>query len=190
MDRGMRSVLDNALGATMVGVGAWMLFRHWQNSSDDSTRLTRDSYTGSIGAVSDDQNEETSRMRGLTSRAGELRSRAAERTRNASGAVSGYVGDAPLVAGVAALALGALAGAVIPETDHEHEWFGQHRDKAATKARDLAHDAMDRGRDLVGNAVHAATQAATNAAKQGLSGGGDGRADIGRTVGIGNDEGI
>ena len=42
--------------------------------------------------------------------------------------------DRPLVAGIAAVAVGAIVGAIIRETDREHELFGNARDRLAQKA--------------------------------------------------------
>ena len=83
--------------------------------------------------------------------------------------------DNPIVAGFAALAVGALIGALIPETDREHELMGSTRDRLAGRARELARDGMGRARDMASTAGHAATDAVK-------------RTDVGRSVGFGESE--
>lgn len=51
----------------------------------------------------------------------------------------------PMMAGVAAIALGAIVGALIPETQKEHELLGETRDRLAQRAKDAA---RERVRDI------------------------------------------
>ena len=53
--------------------------------------------------------------------------------------------DRPLIAGVAALAVGAIVGTIIRETDREHELFGQHRERLTTRAMEAARQTVARG---------------------------------------------
>lgn len=48
--------------------------------------------------------------------------------------------DRPLIAGLAALAVGAIAGAIIHETDREHQLFGTARDRLLESARNAARE--------------------------------------------------
>lgn len=48
--------------------------------------------------------------------------------------------DRPLIAGLAALAVGAIAGAIIHETDREHQLFGTARDRLLESARTAARE--------------------------------------------------
>jgi len=50
----------------------------------------------------------------------------------------------PLAVGAAVLAVGAAVGLAIPRTRLEDEWMGSASDSVATKAQELAHDAMGR----------------------------------------------
>lgn len=153
----MGGMIGTTLGAAMVGVGLWMLLR---DSDIDEMEMTGEEST-----------QRESRLHAVSS---EWNGRA----RSATDGLSSYVGDSPLIAGVAALALGAIAGALIPESQREHELLGDYRDRVAEKAREAAREAMDRGRDMVGNAV----QTATETIKEQVMGGGNGRDD--RSVGI------
>ena len=75
------------------------------------------------------------------------------------------IGGSPLIAGVVALAVGALVGALIPETTKEHELLGAHRDKLAERAREMAREGVNKAKDMAGNAAQAATQAAKSAVR-------------------------
>lgn len=70
--------------------------------------------------------------------------------------------DTPLIAGIAAIALGALAGALIPESERENELFGEKSDRLTHRAGELVRETLDHGKDI----ARAATTAATDAAKR------------------------
>lgn len=76
----------------------------------------------------------------------------------AQGWYSRTLAENPMVLGAAALALGAIIGVSIPETDQENQLLGGQRDQ-------LVQRAQSKTRDLVGKAQHVA-QTATSAAKQ------------------------
>ena len=167
-DRGMmNNMIGTTVAATLIGLGAWMLVRQFADEETDTL----------MAGADDMDSMSEGRRHGI---AGEWREKVMEGTRSAGGRVDSYVSDSPLVAGIAALALGAMAGAVIPESSREHELFGDARDRLADKAREAAQDAVSRGRDMVGNAVQTATESIKQQAK-----GGDGRSD--RNVGIQQD---
>jgi hypothetical protein len=73
--------------------------------------------------------------------------------------------DNPLIAGVASLALGALLGALLPETEKEHELMGETRDRLAHQAKDMAREGVDRARNIATTATQAATDAVKNEVK-------------------------
>lgn len=54
----------------------------------------------------------------------------------------------PLAVGAAALGLGLLAGALLPETSQEDRWMGEASDDVARQAREMATDAARRGKDV------------------------------------------
>jgi hypothetical protein len=93
----------------------------------------------------------------------------------------------PLALGLIALVIGALIGALIPETRKEHELMGSTRDQLAQKAQDTvselthkagvvaataqsaAHDALDKAQDAAKDALHEALDTVKEEAKnQGL----------------------
>ena len=73
--------------------------------------------------------------------------------------------ESPLIVGVAAIAAGAIIGALIPETERENELMGEHRDRLAEQAKDLARDGASRAKEVATAATQAATEAAKSEAK-------------------------
>lgn len=72
----------------------------------------------------------------------------------------------PLAVGAAAVALGALVGASIPETRQEEELFGPARDNLMEKARETAEETMHKVQRVAEEAVEAAAEGAEQAAKE------------------------
>ena len=68
--------------------------------------------------------------------------------------------DYPLAVGAGFLALGLVAGMLLPSTRREDQWVGPTRDRLVNRSREAAHDAMERGKHVA--------QAATQAAKSEL----------------------
>ena len=95
----------------------------------------------------------------------------------------------PLIAGVAAIAAGAILGALIPETEKENEMLGETRDRLMDRGKDIARDGVNRARDVATAAAGAATDAAKDAAKSEIKaqkrGSETSKTDIGQSVGIG-----
>jgi len=84
--------------------------------------------------------------------------------------------DRPLIAGVAALAVGAIVGTIIRETDREHELFGQHRERLTTRAMEAARQTVARG----------VAEAASNIAGRGGNESSGGRSSTGSGSGSGS----
>jgi hypothetical protein len=81
---------------------------------------------------------------------------------------SGVMEEKPLALGLGFLALGVLAGMVLPRTHAEEEWLGDASSQLKERTRELARDAVDRGK----SALSAAGQAAAEEAeRQGLTAG-------------------
>jgi ElaB/YqjD/DUF883 family membrane-anchored ribosome-binding protein len=97
-----------------------------------------------------------------------------------------FLRDNPMVAGFAALALGALVGALIPETEREHELMGPTRDRLYGQARDMAHEGLDKAKDVATHVASAATTAAKDAAKQEVKNvKSDKQTDVNQNLGVG-----
>jgi ElaB/YqjD/DUF883 family membrane-anchored ribosome-binding protein len=61
--------------------------------------------------------------------------------------------DSPLVAGLAAVALGAILAAAIPETEAENELLGEKRDHMLEQAKDLAREGVDKAKRVASAAA-------------------------------------
>jgi hypothetical protein len=65
----------------------------------------------------------------------------------------------PLAIGALAIALGAAVGLAVPETQVEHEFMGEARDKLVDKAQDVARDTMDKVQRVAGDVMEEAQTA-------------------------------
>ena len=88
----------------------------------------------------------------------------------------------PLAGGLAGLAVGALLGASIPETEKENEVLGPYRDELADRAREKTYAATDRARRVASTAAQAVTEAVKQEARSSSQGAGSqqtpGRSDF------------
>ena len=117
-----------------------------------------------VGDVAERAGERVSELRDQTvDRAQALRDRTMYGARNMSNRGRDVLNDTPLVAGIAAIALGALVGAMIPETERENELFGQTRDKLKDRAADVAREGVDQAKNIATAAATAAKDAAKEA---------------------------
>ncbi len=122
-------------------------------------------------------------MHSLGDRAQQLGRSASSGLRRARYQSRDLMRENPMVLGLAAVAAGALLGSLIPETDKENELMGEAKDKLAGQAREMAHEGMDKVRNVasaVGEAVKDTAQEA--ATSEGLTSGSSGTASGSRTV--------
>ena len=82
------------------------------------------------------------------------------RARRPAGAAAGLrrglgaaIEERPLAVGVAALAIGMLAGVALPATRREDELLGDARDGLLDSAREAGRDALEKGREVALDAV-------------------------------------
>jgi ElaB/YqjD/DUF883 family membrane-anchored ribosome-binding protein len=69
-----------------------------------------------------------------------------------------FLRESPLVVGLAAVALGAIVAAVIPETAKEDELLGATRDRLLDRGKDLAHEGIDKAKHVAEVATVAAQE--------------------------------
>ncbi len=84
------------------------------------------------------------------------------------GAFARVLDQNPLALGLVVLALGALIGALIPESRQENEWMGDTRDQLAHKAQETATDIASKVSVVAataGSAAHDALDTAKGAAQ-------------------------
>ncbi len=78
----------------------------------------------------------------------------------------------PLALGLVALALGALVGALVPESRQENEWMGDTRDQLAQKAQETATEIASKVSIVAataGSAAHDALDTAKGAAQDAIT---------------------
>lgn len=78
----------------------------------------------------------------------------------------GIVQDNPLGLVVGAIAAGFLAGLAVPSTRIEDEKLGPVADDLKSRASDLGHEALDRGKEVASAATDAAKDAASDSAAE------------------------
>lgn len=98
--------------------------------------------------------------------ASDLGQRAMRRSRQAQLGFWETFESNPLVIGAAGLALGALLGAAIPESDKETELFGPTHDRIADKAREMAREKTEQIKHVAEAAVGGARGAAREKARE------------------------
>jgi len=83
----------------------------------------------------------------------QLKSKAKKQVRRARTGFWQTMEEKPLLVGAATLALGVIAGLAIPSTDVEDEWMGEKRDQLLDQAKELGHEALDKGKQVAGTVV-------------------------------------
>ncbi len=108
-------------------------------------------------AVSDARDrvmEATGSMRDRASELGsEARSQVSQQARRAQLGFWQGMEERPLAIGAAALALGVVAGLLVPSTRKEDELMGETRDQLMDRARELGEEALDKGKQVASVAV-------------------------------------
>ena len=152
-------IKTNPIPAMMAGAGLWLLFR----GSDDAGsrdaweydqhpgRLDEVKYRASEKAheIAESARETTSRLKESASETAhhvsEVTRRRAQMTRIEA---KDFLREQPLVAGLAAIALGAIIGAAIPETDKENALMGETRDRLLDRAENVAREGVNRAKHV------------------------------------------
>jgi hypothetical protein len=175
-------VKENPIPAAMAGIGLWLLMRDNGHGGDgyDTREMSDfrrfdyeepskvDRLKSKASDAIDEAREKVSDLAGTTKeKAADL----AESTRETASHVAeaarrkafqarqqsrDLLRDSPLVAGLAALALGAMVAAVIPETEKENEMLGETRDELLDRGKDLAREGMDKAKRVVSVATEIA----------------------------------
>jgi Protein of unknown function (DUF3618) len=102
---------------------------------------------------------------GTTSRAGEATPSRGE-VKQQGRRVAGLAKENPLGLAVGAVALGFLAGLVVPSTRVENERLGPVADQVKDKVKETGQEALDRGKQVAQEAASAATETARQSAQE------------------------
>lgn len=202
-------IRDNPIPAAMVGIGLFLLMRDseapggdgydvefipersgWDTAGTNYSSVSeyRDldyegGREGRVASAAHDAKERVQQAVDSTAdRARRLKTQARVRMSRARYQSRDVMAENPLIAGLAAIAAGAILGALIPETEKEHELMGETRDRLAGRAKEAARDGVSRAKDV----ATAAAGAATEAAKSEVKSQSRERTDVGRNVGIGD----
>jgi ElaB/YqjD/DUF883 family membrane-anchored ribosome-binding protein len=159
------TVREHPIPVALAGLGlGWLLTRRPQ-AQQAGQRLSevREQIAGPVtSAVS--QVQETGQQIG---------SQAATQLNRAGGQVQQTLRDNPLAVGAAALAIGAVVGLAVPQTQQEHRLMGPTRDQLVAKAQNTAHEVAERAQSAaqetvrkVDHVVQEARDAAQRTAQQ------------------------
>jgi hypothetical protein len=178
----LRRIARNPVPAALAGAGlAWLAFSG--GSDEEEWYDSEDLYRGSMGSYADTQppNSESGvghmatqamdSARDVVSRAqegtrelahraqdyiGGTRNRMGRRRRGVQREVQHLMDTNPLLMGAGAFMLGAAVGLVVPESEREHEWMGETRDRMFERAQERARDVA---KSTAAEVKHAASDA-------------------------------
>ena len=150
------------------GPETYALPSHYSDEEDSSSGGVLGKLKGKGSEMANKAGEKWERTKRSTARrAGAMRGRAQERSRRLRElARHGYEqgvetfkrtsDDYPLAMGAGFLALGVVAGMLLPSTRKEDRWVGPTRDRLVHRSQEAAHDALERGKHVAQSAASAA----------------------------------
>jgi Protein of unknown function (DUF3618) len=124
----------------------------------ETTTRAKEAVTGTTSRVGDAAS-------GTAARVGEATPTGAEAKQQAKRAV-GLAKENPLGLAVGAVALGFLAGLVVPGTRVENERLGPVADQVKDKVKETGQEAFDRGKQVAQETASAATETARQSAQE------------------------
>lgn len=110
----------------------------------------KEAVTGAKERVVDATSSARERASGL---GGQARERARYQARQAQMGFWQSMEERPLAIGAAALALGVVAGLMVPSTRKENELMGETRDRLMERAREVGEEALEKGKQVASVAV-------------------------------------
>lgn len=127
-----------------------------RRSLTEGARDLRNAGSDALGGVAD-----------ATRQAGDRVASGADAARGAGSDMLSSVMDSPIILGALGLGIGALLGALVPQTEAEEKALGGVAGQARTALRDVAQDVVDRGGAVAQRALEAGRESAHD---HGLSG--------------------
>lgn len=165
-DRGMTDQAKERVGEAAEGAKERMA------GAADRVRDTAEEATDRVKHKAEDAMDATrDKASYLAHRASEEAHRMGYRARRVEHRVEDAVQDNPMAAGAIAAALGFAAGMMIPETQREHEMFGETRDRMMEKAETKVRHAGEKAKDV---ARETASETARRAVDEAWPGSGKG----------------
>lgn len=190
-------IKENPVTAAIIGAGAWWLLTRLPEGARSSSSYARTYGNLSSGSNRYEEGGDAWSSSARTGESGGIR----EMARSASETVSDYttlgreqfsdmtdsatrglnrwVRENPLAVGAAAVAVGAIIGAAIPETERERELVGETRDRLIGKAQQMASQTVEQ----VASAIPGASGGSASehsGSSRGNSGSGSGSATPGK----------
>jgi len=129
-------VREHPIPVAMAGLAAGWLLTHRPNPAQAGQKVTevREQIGGTVGDA----------MNRAQDTAQQIGTQAATQANRAGGLLQQAIRDNPLAVGAAALALGAVVGLAVPQTQQEHQLMGPARDRFVAKAQETAQDVAQR----------------------------------------------
>jgi ElaB/YqjD/DUF883 family membrane-anchored ribosome-binding protein len=134
-----------------------------RGQSVEAAAAVKDKASQAADAVRAQATRAAETVRHQASHAGE---QARDVARRAGGEFDRMLREEPLTVGLGALAVGVLAGLLLPGTRREDEALGEVRDRKLEHARDAAREVLDKGKQVVRTAVQAAKETARQEAER------------------------
>jgi ElaB/YqjD/DUF883 family membrane-anchored ribosome-binding protein len=131
-----KTAREHPIPVALAGLGLGWLLTHRSEAQQAGRQVSevREQIAGPMGAAATH----------VQDTAQQLGSQAATQVNRAGGALQQVLHDNPLAVGAAALAVGAVVGLVVPQTQQEHQLMGPARDKLVVKAQDTAQEVAER----------------------------------------------
>jgi hypothetical protein len=126
---------------------------HAKDRVGDAAGSAKDRLTGATGQARERASSAGYRAKG---QARKLRGKARRGTRRARSSFQHTLEDRPLALGAAGLALGLLAGFVLPSTRREDELMGESRDQALREAKEAGREAVHKAKEVARTAAETA----------------------------------
>jgi hypothetical protein len=127
---------EHPIPVALAGLGLGWLLTHRSQIQQTGQQVSevREQIAGPMGAAVGHVQETTQ----------QIGSQAATQVNRAGSLLQQAIHDNPLAVGAAALAVGAVVGLAVPQTQQEHQIMGPTRDKLVVKAQDTAHEVAQR----------------------------------------------
>ncbi|MBV9077680.1 MAG: hypothetical protein JO048_09365 [Methylobacteriaceae bacterium] len=144
-----KSAIDQAVSSARSG------FRSVSDAAGSAGSTARETYERVTDRASD-------YYEGATRRASDMHQRSTAHLSRHRRNVESFVGENPIMIGVAGFAAGLLVGALIPTTRRENKLFGRYADEVREQGMRYARDLAQQGKQLVEENLSQASQGSSH----------------------------